>query len=163
MSTLYIVRHAYAGQHGDPRYPDDSLRPLTKRGVKQFRKVVKKLHRIGFAPEVLATSPLIRCKQTADVICERVFPPPEFVELDALQPGSELDTLIAWTNARGAESTAWVGHAPDVDHLAAALLGMDGRAISFSKGAVAAIRFDEHVALGEGGIRWFAGPKLLGC
>ncbi len=50
MSTLYIVRHAFAGQHGDPRYPDDALRPLTKRGTKQFRKVVKKLHRRGFAP-----------------------------------------------------------------------------------------------------------------
>ena len=35
---LYIVRHAYAGQHGDPHYPDDSLRPLTKRGRKQFAR-----------------------------------------------------------------------------------------------------------------------------
>ena len=40
---LYIVRHAFAGQHGDPSYPDDSLRPLTKKGRKQFRRVVKKL------------------------------------------------------------------------------------------------------------------------
>ena len=26
--NLYIVRHAFAGQHGDPNYPDDALRPL---------------------------------------------------------------------------------------------------------------------------------------
>ncbi len=162
MSTLYIVRHAYAGQHGDPRYTDDALRPLTKRGTKQFRKVVKKLHRRGFAPEVVATSPLVRCRQTADVIFAIVVPPPECVELQALAPGSELETLIAWTNARGVESTAWVGHAPDVDHLAAALLGMDGPNITFSKGAVAAIRFDEEVAPGKAELRWFAGPKVLG-
>ncbi len=47
---LYIVRHAYAGQHGDPRYPDDALRPVTKRGRKQFARVVKKLAKRGFAP-----------------------------------------------------------------------------------------------------------------
>ncbi len=109
----------------------------------------------------MATSPLVRCRQTADVICELVFPPPEWVELDALGPGSEPETLIDWTNARGVESTAWVGHAPDVDHLAAALLGMDGPAIAFSKGAIAAIRFDGEVAQSAGELRWFVGPKVM--
>ena len=45
---LYIVRHAFAGQHGDPRYPDDSLRPLTNKGRKQARRMIKKLARRGF-------------------------------------------------------------------------------------------------------------------
>ena len=39
--VVYIVRHAAAGQHGDPRFPDDSLRP-TKEGRKCFRRLVKK-------------------------------------------------------------------------------------------------------------------------
>jgi len=38
---LYIVRHAFAGQHGDPNYPDDSLRPLTSQGRKKFKRLVE--------------------------------------------------------------------------------------------------------------------------
>lgn len=163
MKTLYIVRHAYAGQHGDPRWPDDALRPLAAKGRKQFRCVVKKLARRGFAPQVVATSPLVRCRQTADVVCERLSPPPELVELDALAPGSRLDELVEWSNAQTADTLAWVGHAPDVDQLAASLLGMREGAIDFAKGAVAAIRFDDKIAPGEGGLVWFANPKLLKC
>lgn len=160
MTMLYIVRHAFAGQHGDPRWPDDSLRPLTGKGRKQFRRLVKKLARRGFAPAVVATSPLVRCRQTADELCDRFVPPPELVELEPLEPGSRLDELVEWSNARDADSLAWVGHSPDVDQLAAALLGMRDGGIDFAKGAIAAIRFDEHIAPGEGELVWFTSPKI---
>ncbi len=159
---LYIVRHAFAGQHGDPRYPDDSLRPLTKKGAKQFRRVVKRLSRRGFTPRVVATSPFVRCRQTADVIAERAGTNPEVVELDSLTPGSRLDALVAWRNERGAEELAWVGHSPDVDRLAAELLGHDNGSILFAKGAVAALEFDTQLATGQGQLRWLITPKLLG-
>jgi phosphohistidine phosphatase len=162
MITLYIVRHAFAGQHGDPQWPDDDLRPLAPKGRKQFRRVVKKLARRGFAPKAVATSPLVRCRQTADEIVARLDPPPELVELDALRPGSDLDALCEWSNARGVDSIAWVGHSPDVDQLAAALLGMRG-GMGFAKGAAAAIRFDEQVASGQGELAWFVSPKILKC
>ncbi len=163
MTTLYIVRHAYAGQHGDPRYPDDALRPLTSQGAKQFRKFAKKLARRGFVPGMVATSPLVRCRQTAELVCERVEPPPELTELDALEPGSRLGELVEWSNRQQAETLAWVGHAPDVDQLAAALLGMNDSAIAFAKGAAAAIAFDGPLVPGQGELLWFVKPKLLGC
>jgi phosphohistidine phosphatase len=162
MTTLYIVRHAYAGHHGDPEYPDDSLRPLTPKGTKQFRKVVKKLAKRGFAPGVVATSPYVRCRQTADLLAERFEPPPQVVELEALQPGSHLEALIEWSASQNFDALAWVGHAPDVEHLAAALLAMQNSGLAFAKGAVAAIEFDEEVAIGQGELRWLATPKLLG-
>ncbi len=159
---LYIVRHALAGQHGDPRYPDDALRPLTQKGHKQFRRLVKKLARRGFAPTVVATSPLARCRQTAEIIGERVGPTPDVVDSDFLQPGSQLDALIAWSNERGAEELAWVGHAPDVDEMAAALIGGRDGAICFAKGAVAAIGFDDKITRGQGELRWLVAPQVLG-
>jgi phosphohistidine phosphatase SixA len=96
-------------------------------------------------------------------VCERLSPPPELVELDALEPGGRLDELVEWSGSRAEDSLAWVGHAPDVDHLAAVLLGMRDGAIAFAKGAVAAIRFDSQVAPAEGELVWFANPKLLKC
>jgi phosphohistidine phosphatase len=163
MTTLYIVRHAFAGQHGDPNWPDDSLRPLTDKGRKQFRRVVKKLARRGFAPKLVATSPFVRCRQTADEVCHRVSPPPELVELEALAPGGRLNELVEWSNSRNVDALAWVGHSPDVDQLAAALLGMRGGTIDFAKGAVATICFDEQIVAGEGELIWFTSPKILKC
>lgn len=159
---LYIVRHAYAGQHGDPHYPDDSLRPLTKKGRKQFSRAMKKLSRREFAPAIVATSPLVRCRQTAEIIVERVSPPPQLIVQDTLQPGSNLEALVAWSNEQGADEIAWVGHAPDVDEMAAALIGTPSSAIVFAKGAVAAIGFADTIVAGEGELRWLATPKILG-
>jgi phosphohistidine phosphatase len=162
MTLLYIVRHAYAGQHGDPHYPDDSLRPLTDKGRKQFSRVAKKLVRRGFAPEVVVTSPYVRCRQTAELLCQRLTGV-ALVEHEALTPGSRLEELIEWSRTRGAASLAWVGHAPDVEHLAGALLGMRSAGIAFAKGAACAIRFDDAIAAGSGELQWFVTPKLLKC
>jgi phosphohistidine phosphatase len=159
---LYIVRHAYAGQHGDPLYPNDDLRPLTAKGRKRFRRLVKKLARRGFSPGMVATSPLVRFRQTADVIAERLNLADRVVELDALCPASELDELVDWTNRQDGDEVAWVGHSPDVEKLAAALIGARDGAVRFAKGAVAAIDFEEQVATGGGELVWFATPKSAG-
>ncbi len=160
---LYIVRHAFAGQHGDPRYADDALRPLTKKGTKQFRRMMKRLARRGVAPTIVATSPLVRCRQTAEVIADRVYPQPQIVELDSLKPGSQFEALVSWSNDQAAEELAWVGHAPDVDELTASLLSPADVAIAFAKGAMAAIQFDGEMAPGQGQLRWLVTPKILGA
>jgi phosphohistidine phosphatase len=159
---LYLVRHAYAGQHGDPNYPDDTLRPLTKKGRRQFRRLVKKLARRGFAPSVVATSPLVRCRQTANVIAKRLKLR-RVDELDALRPGSQLEPLLAWTEEQQADAVAWVGHSPDVEQLAAALLGARDGVVLFAKGAIAAIDFPDGLTAGHGELEWLATPKLFGC
>ena len=69
---LFIARHAWAGEHGDPRWPDDSLRELTPDGIQRYTKVVKALADRGFNPERIATSPYTRCRQTADIIARYV-------------------------------------------------------------------------------------------
>ena len=66
-----------------------------------------------------------------------------------------------WSNERQVETLAWVGHAPDVDDLAAALLG--GGRLEFAKGAVAAIEFDGQVAPGQGTLAWLATMSVLGA
>lgn len=159
---LYIVRHAWAGPSGDPSFEDDDLRPLTDEGRKRFGKVVKKLAKRGFSPPHVATSPLVRCTQTADVLAEHVTPTPQITPLDALAPNSQLRALIEWTNSLGGEDAAWVGHAPDVGELASALISDGTARIRFRKGAVLAILFDGPVTQGKGELSWMATAALLG-
>jgi phosphohistidine phosphatase len=163
MSSLFIIRHAYAGQHGDPRYPDDALRPLTPEGAKQFRKAMKKLAERGLEIDVIASSPLVRCRQTAEIVRDRLDARPELVELEALAPGSDLAALVEWSNAQPYERIAWVGHAPDVDRLTCALLGAPAHAIAFRKGAIAFLDFEAAIASGRGELRYFLAPADLGC
>ena len=161
---LYIVRHAWAGHFGDPDWPDDFQRPLSDKGSERFAGVVEKLVERGFAPEVVATSPLVRCRQTAERIVQGMDSRPELVELDELRPGSDLEALVRWTAEQSEEhqSVAWVGHAPDVGRLTAALIGQAGW-IRLAKGGVAAVRFYDTPEIGGGELRWLVTAKMLGC
>ena len=159
---LFIVRHAWAGEREPEQWPDDDLRPLTRDGQKRFGKFIKRLVKRGFAPAVVATSPLARCQQTAELVVEHLSTHPEIITLDALSPESDLAALVEWTAARNEDSIAWVGHAPSVSHLAAALIGGDNVDIRFAKGAVAAIDFAQLIAPGNGQLQWLATAKLLG-
>jgi phosphohistidine phosphatase len=160
---LYIIRHAWAYEHGDPRWPDDSKRPLEDEGVKRFTQVAKTLAKRGVAPEIIATSPYKRCRQTADIAAEHSPGKPKVTELGALQPGSDSDELISWSNQQKVDSLAWVGHSPDVERLVAGLIDDGGSAnIRFAKGAVAAIMFDDDIEQAAGELQWLTTAKLLG-
>ena len=162
---LYIIRHAWAVDPDDPRWPDDRDRPLTDEGRARWAAMVKSLADRGFAPQLIATSPLVRCRETSQILAAGVSGKPKTVLLDALAPESDLGQLIAWTNreAGRCRELAWVGHAPDVSHLAAALIGDSRSLVHFSKGAVAAIEFDGPVQPSSGELRWLVTAKVLGC
>lgn len=162
---LYIVRHAWAEEADESLWPDDRGRPLTKEGIKRFAKVVEKLVKREVAPELIVTSPLTRCLETAQILAEGLAARPELVEREELAPGSDLGGLLEWSRRRGGrhEQMAWVGHAPDVGLITADLVGDGHAAISFSKAAVAAIEFEERPLRGQGLLRWLVTAKLLGC
>ena len=163
---LYIIRHAWAGHYGDPAWSDDFQRPLTDEGRRRFAVMVEQLVARDFAPEVVATSPLVRCRQTAELVAAGVAGRPEVVERDALMSGGDLEAMLTWTAAQAEQygEIAWVGHAPDVGRLTATLIGEPSGWIRFAKGAVAAIRFDDDMPRpAEGELRWLVTAKMLGC
>jgi phosphohistidine phosphatase len=158
---LYIARHAWAGHYGDAGpWGDDSQRPLTPEGVERFGRVMGQLAERGMRPTAIATSPYTRCRQTADIIAEACGG--RVRDLEALALGAELEPLIEWTRQQDAEQVCWVGHNPDVGHMAAAMIGDGASAVRFAKGAVSAIRFYGGVEIGLGELYWHATAKLLG-
>ncbi len=162
---LYIVRHAWASHFGDPQWPDDSQRPLTEKGRERFSKVVETLAVRDFLPQVVATSPYIRCRETAGIIAQISPSQPQVTPLDELAPAGDLAGLLRWTSSQTSkfDQIAWVGHAPDVGHLTAALIGGSTSWIRFAKGAVAALEATDPIELGECELRWLVTAKILGC
>jgi phosphohistidine phosphatase len=159
--TIYLVRHAYAGSHGDPRYADDSVRPVTKKGRKQFERLVKKLVKFGIAPTVIGTSPYVRCTQTAELLVAHLAVSARTEVIDAFAPGCHAEDVITWANEELAEEVAYVGHAPDIELIAAELLGTERESVRFAKGAVAAIEVPDRLVSGGGTLRWLVTPKLF--
>lgn len=161
MPTLYIVRHAWAEERDAERWPDDGQRPLTVEGKKRFRRFAKRLAEREVEPKIIATSPLVRCRQTADVLHKCLPESPAIVERAELAPGGDVAALFSWSAEQQAD-VLWVGHSPDVErHLAQAIGGISAL-IHFSKGAVAAVRFTGPIAPGQGELAWLATTKILG-
>jgi phosphohistidine phosphatase len=159
---LYIARHAWAGERGDPRWPDDSLRPLTPEGIERYTKVLKAAAGRGFEPARIATSPYTRCRQTAEIIAKYVNGRPQIDELEALEPDSDLAPLLDWTNQQDGRDVCWVGHSPDVENLTASLISEGNACIRFAKGAIAAIGFGQQALAGAGDLYWLITAKILG-
>jgi phosphohistidine phosphatase SixA len=159
---VYIARHAWAYEFGDPRWPDDSLREVEPEGAERFMRVVETLAERGFAPEAVATSPYARCRQTAEIIARYTPAQPAVTDLDALAPGSSLTALLDWSRAADCKQICWVGHATDVGLLTAELIGDGDANVRFAKGAIAAVRFDGHFERGAGELYWHATAKSLG-
>jgi phosphohistidine phosphatase len=157
---LYLVRHAPAEERG-PDWPDDEARPLSENGAAKFRKAVEGLAALGVQIDLVLTSPLVRCRQTADILADGLPGRPRVQPLNALAPGGGQAAVITEA-ARLAKRprVALVGHEPDIGHLASKLLGMR-RAIEFRKGAVCRIDVDGLPPTGPGQLSWFATPRML--
>jgi phosphohistidine phosphatase len=163
---LYIVRHAWAGEFGDPRYPDDSQRPLTDEGRKRFRAWLKELDNAKISPQLILTSPFVRCRQTAELVHDwlgkKMKSPPDLHNLTALRSGAaDIDDVLSGSHEFQADGDQmWVGHMPDVAMFTAALIGDARAGIHFGKGAIAALQFDKQPAVGMGELLWLASPKI---
>ena len=157
---LTIIRHAWAEDPGPG--VDDFHRALTKAGRKRFEKFVRRLEKVGMGFDLVATSPLLRCRETAEILATELDQPPRIVVVDALAPGSDWRALVEWTIQQDAGRVAWVGHAPCVGRLAALTIGDGGASIRMAKGAVASIRLDDGIGQ-PGELEWLATAPLLDC
>ena len=157
---LYLIRHGLAEERGEA-WPDDTKRPLTERGMSRVRKAVRGLARLGVSIDVVLTSPLVRARQTAEIIVGGFDPRPQLVNVDGLAPDGGYQALVADLEKQTRRtSIALVGHEPGIGELAARLIGAR-HPIEFKKGAICRIDVETLPPAGPGTLRWFLTPKIL--
>ncbi len=163
---LYVIRHGIAAAARQRQ--SDRSRVLTARGRKRGEAVGQGLRVVGWAPQRLYTSPLVRARQTARILADEAITPPVLRVVPWLSPGtSPLRAVREIARARTSE-VAIVGHMPHLGALVALLVaGPKAPPVPLKKAGVCCIAFDGAVAPGSGSLLWLMQPrhlaKIAGC
>ena len=109
---LYLLRHGPAG----PGHPDEA-RTLTPEGAWQIAQQAAFFQAAGIRPDRLLTSPLVRARQTAELVGAALGLPP--VEVPVLRCGFRFEEAVDLlrTQPAGVQSVLLVGHQPDLGRL----------------------------------------------
>lgn len=157
---LYLIRHGVAAERGE-QYPDDTKRPLTSDGMQKLRKEAKALQALDVTFDVILTSPLVRTRQTAEIIGSAFRNAPPLVNMPSLAPGGSHNAMIEeLAKQHRRHRIALVGHEPGIGELAGRLIGLR-RPIEFKKGAICRIDVAALPPTGPGQLRWLLTPRIL--
>ena len=159
---LLIIRHAIAFERDRHRWRDDGARPLSPAGISRSRKAASGLKELCKVPDRLLTSPLIRARQTAEILTEIASWPAAEIAPE-LAPGQAATAMLTLLAKERSMRIAVVGHQPDLSALLAACLLRDGStlAIEMKKNAVACLSFDGATQVGRAVLKWLATPRML--
>jgi phosphohistidine phosphatase len=154
--NLYLMRHANAGLKRENSLLDDK-RSLVKEGKEQCILMARTLNALKIQIDVIVSSPLKRCLQTAQLvgtemgydakvqISPALAPDASYADFQQMLAGySEYDGVLA------------VGHNPNVfNFLGRLITGNGGAAVRMRKGSVARIDLDRHPPL----LQWLIDPR----
>jgi phosphohistidine phosphatase len=157
---LYLIRHGVAEDRGEA-WPDDAKRPLTARGANRLRKAMRGVARLNVSIDVILTSPLVRTRQTSDIVASVFDPRPPIVAIESLAPGGSYPSVVADIEKHSRRSNiALVGHEPGIGEIAAHLAGLRHR-LEFKKGAICRIEMEGLGQQFTGRLQWFLTPRIM--
>jgi len=133
--VIYFLRHADA----EVDQGSDFNRKLTFKGLAQAEKVAKFCVRNGLLPDVILTSPVLRARQTAEILGQSTGVPPTLVNW--LACGMKPITLLQEIKTIQDKNNIFlVGHEPDFSSSIADLIGHpDPSAIIVKKASLTAV------------------------
>lgn len=160
---LLVVRHAIA-EARDPGVSaeTDAARRLTSEGKKRFRRGARGLRRLVPELDLIATSPLVRAVQTAQILAE-FYEGVEMLEAGALAPAEASDAVASWLAERVPDTTvALVGHEPALGLMVGWLLSGKSRGVlQLKKGAACLLSCPGSPGAGTATLLWSLRPGHL--
>jgi phosphohistidine phosphatase len=155
---IYIVRHAIA-EDNPSKGTGDAARALTEEGRQKMKEAASGFAKLEFSIDKILSSPLVRAKQTAEILAKALDQKVE--EMEELSPGYGPDQVCAKLQSlKKAKSVVVVGHEPNCSLLASYLLeGSSSLEIQFKKGAIC--RIDGSPARKSGTLIFHLSPQIL--
>jgi phosphohistidine phosphatase len=152
---LVLVRHGAAedreafAQGGG----GDEQRPLTERGRRKVYAAAQGLKALLPRIDLLATSPLLRARQTAAILAD-AYGRPAPIAIRELAPDASRASLQRWLRRQSGDATlVLVGHEPNLGELASWLT--DGtEPIALKKGGACLLRVSGDLRAGSAALAW---------
>ncbi|MBN3958976.1 phosphohistidine phosphatase SixA [Nostoc sp. NMS8] len=161
---LYLIRHGIAEDKG--LNIKDEERSLTKEGRQKAEKVAQKLVKLGLNFDLILTSPLVRARQTAEILVAEKLSS-QFEESSHLAPDGQISSWLKdWLEPKNySQNTqlALVGHEPSLSNWAEILLWGEAKAsLVLKKAGMIGIKLPETGSpLGRSQMFWLTPPKYL--
>ena len=159
---IYFIRHGIAADASE--YEHDRDRPLTEKGREKTERVAEKIREIGVKFDLILTSPLVRAKQTAQILLE-VGLSNLVEEFIPLSPGGNIQEFLqTWTDSdygKTEGAIALVGHQPDLTDWAEQLIwGEIGEKLILKKAGIIGLSVPPVPSpLGQGQLFLLTSPK----
>jgi phosphohistidine phosphatase len=161
MMDLFILRHGDAGRHSATSR-DDSKRSLTVDGKNEIEEIANGLNSLGVELDYIFTSPLLRSKQTAEIIFNNLKCKNQIGEWDELKPeGNKLQLYNKLSTLKQDSSVLIVGHEPYLSELIGESISRGPSRIDLKKGGMARIKTISLLPKIRGELRWLLTPKHM--
>ncbi len=154
----YFLRHGLAVDAAEWSGSDFD-RPLSREGRERTTRSAKTIAELGLAVDVIVSSPLVRAKQTATIVAERLKLEDRLIEDERLGGGFGLNylaELLAEHHTAGA--IMLVGHEPGVSRTVGEIVG--GADIDFKPGSLACVNVLDPIKL-VGALAWLIPAKVM--
>ncbi|RCK74382.1 MAG: phosphohistidine phosphatase, SixA [Anaerolineae bacterium] len=163
--NLYLLRHAIADLRDPVKYPDDSLRPLTKDGKEKFRRICAGIGRLRLSFDLVVSSPYTRARQTAEIFCQELkISQSRLIFSENLTPFGDPQALFEEISAQytNLASLVCVGHEPYLSELIGSLLcGNAAASITMKKGGFCCLTLARLDFAGYATLEWLLTPAQM--
>ncbi len=160
---LYFMRHGIAEIQDESGIPSDAERPLTAKGIKRMRKAAKGLLNLEISFDRILTSPLLRARQTADIVADVLKMEDRLEEVPKLAAEGSVEALLSCLGKyRESKGLLLVGHQPLLGETASSLLCKGkGMKLDLKKGGLCYIEVEDLSPGGGAVLHWLLTPKQL--
>ena len=155
---IYFLRHGDAGT-AEGWKGSDAERPLSKEGTARMEREAAAMAHLNPVLDAILTSPLVRARQTAEIVAKKLRRMRALVLDERLAPGfgpAELKGILE--ERRDSRGLMVVGHEPDFSRVISACIG--GGAIECKKGSLIRVDMDDISSL-SGFLAWLLPPRVL--
>jgi phosphohistidine phosphatase len=161
---LYILRHGEAALRDDSRFERDADRELTPKGLRRTTALAHALQDLEITFDAILASPLVRARQTAEIIERELQLHGRLEVTDHLAPSHDVESLVDRINAirPSPDSILLVGHEPDSSRLISLLCTGDSRlSLSLKKGGLCRMEIASLHVGKCATLEWLLAPRWI--
>jgi phosphohistidine phosphatase SixA len=161
--NVYILRHGIAVEHGAAGYENDDERPLTGKGERKMWAIARAIEALEISFDSILSSPLVRARQTAEIVAEALKCKKRMELTDTLSPQHSAKPLIEYLQKqRAVDDVLLVGHEPFLSQFISLLIsGESETSVLLKKGGFCKLSTD-HLKHGKcATLEWLLTPKQM--